>query len=102
VLVALCQLNREIEGRTKFVPQMSDLRDTGQLEQDADVIMFGVWPHRIDPKNDPYEYQFFIAKNRNRAINDPAVKVRFEPSRQMFLHQKIEWQTYEPGKPIKI
>ena len=85
LLVALCQLNRQIEQRHPFVPKMCDLRDTGQLEQDADVLVFSVWPHRIDPHNDPYEYQFFVAKNRNRAINEPALKCRFEPSRQRFV-----------------
>lgn len=84
LLLALCQLNREIESRPKFAPQMSDLKDTGQLEQDADVIIFSVWPHRIDQSKNPHEYQFFIAKNRNRGINQPFVTCRFEPSRQMF------------------
>lgn len=88
VLLVLCQLNRSIEARNKFVPQMSDLKDTGQLEQDADVILFLVWPHRIDQKQPPNEYQFFVGKNRNRPINQVAVKCRFHPSRQMFMPEK--------------
>lgn len=85
VLLCLCQLNREIEKRTKFTPITSDLKDTGQLEQDADVIVFLVWPHRIDSSKPPEEFWFFVAKNRNRAINAPSVKCRFLPSRQMIL-----------------
>lgn len=81
-LVVLCQLNRQIESRTKFVPTCADLKDTGQLEQDADVIVFCVWPHRIDASNDPNLYQFFVGKNRNRAINQAAVECRLMPSRQ--------------------
>ena len=82
ILVVLCQLNRSIESRNKFVPVMADLKDTGQFEQDADVIVFCVWPHRIDPHHDPHEYQFYVAKNRNRAINQVGVTCRLLPSRQ--------------------
>lgn len=102
LLVALCQLNRQIDSRTKFIPMLSDLRDSGQLEQDADVIVFGVWPHKINQKNDPNEYQFFVAKNRNRAINEWLVNATFDPSRQMFAAEKPKWQSCEPGKKIKI
>ncbi len=90
VLIVLAQLNREIEKRNKFIPVPSDLKETGQLEQDADVIVFLVWPHRIDSKNPPHEYQMFISKNRNRPINEPAVVVRFDPSRQRLLQQEIK------------
>lgn len=85
VLLVLCQLNRQIESRGKFHPRPSDLKDSGQLEQDADVVVFSVWPHRIDPKNDPNLYQFFVNKNRNRAINMASFDCRFEPSRQRIL-----------------
>jgi KaiC/GvpD/RAD55 family RecA-like ATPase len=88
VLLVLCQLSRAIETRQKFVPTTSDLKDTGQLEQDADVIVFLVWPHRIDPKNSPDEYLFFVSKNRNRAINAPSLRCTFKPSRQMLVSDK--------------
>lgn len=85
ILMVLCQLNRSIESRQSYTPIMSDLKDTGQLEQDADVIVFQVWPHRIDSSNDPHQYQFFVAKNRNRPVNQPAVVCKFMPSRQMLI-----------------
>lgn len=90
VLLLQCQLSREIEKRPKFQPLSSDLRDTGQLEQDADVIIFCCWPHRLDSKNPPDKYQFFITKNRNRPVNAPAVECVFNPSRQMFTTSKPE------------
>lgn len=88
VLVVMAQLNREVEGRTKFVPKMSDIKETGQFEQDADVIIFGVWPYKIDPAKDPKEYQIYVAKNRNRAINEHAFDLEFKPSRQMLVEGK--------------
>lgn len=86
VLLVLCQLSRSIESRTEFIPIMADLKDSGQLEQDADVIVFLCWPHRIDPvKHEQSKFQFFIAKNRNRAVNQSMVACRFLPTRQMVL-----------------
>lgn len=86
VTLFLCQLSREIEKRNSFVPMSSDLKESGQLEQDADVIVFLVWPHRIDPsKFDANEYQIFISKNRNRAVTNPTIKCHFEPSRQTVM-----------------
>lgn len=98
ILLVLCQLNREIESRPSFLPKLSDLRDTGQLEQDADVIIFLVWPHRIDSKQDPHKYEFYIAKNRNREIARPVVECKFLPSRQMLTGLGIrDMSNYEPA-----
>ena len=89
VVLLLCQLNSEIEKRPKgFRPMLSDIKDSGQFGQDADVIMFLCWPHRLDRKRDANEYQFFFAKNRNRGINEPMTTCRFLPSRQMFQEQR--------------
>jgi archaellum biogenesis ATPase FlaH len=99
VLLVLCQLNRAVEQRNgSFQPIMSDLRDSGQLEQDADVISFLCWPHRIDQAQPREKYQFFIAKNRNRGTNQNMVNCRFLPDRQRFLDQ-LPGCEYDPEPP---
>jgi hypothetical protein len=84
-IIVLAQLNRAIEKRDTLVPKMGDLRDSGQIEQDADVILFLLWPHRIDSTKDPKEFNVFVGKNRSRPIVEPAVKATFHPSRQMIV-----------------
>ena len=98
VILALCQLGRDIESRTGFQPRMSDIKESGQFEQDADVIIFLVWPHRVDRKNTPNEYKFYIAKNRNRPIIEPVVICRFEPGRQRAIPREAsDFDNYEPA-----
>lgn len=98
ILLLLCQLNREIEKRDTFTPKLSDLRDSGQFEQDADVIVFMVWPRKLDNTKPANEYQFFVAKNRNRPIVTPAFQCVFEPSRQMFSRAIPEATPFNPDE----
>lgn len=82
ILIVLAQMSRSIEGRELFVPRPSDLRESGQLEQDTDVLLFLVWPWKIDPEKERNEYLIFVQKNRNREIVSPVIKCRFDPARQ--------------------
>lgn len=90
VLLALCQLNRAIESRPNWHPTMADIKDSGQIEQDADVVVFLCWPHRINSQEPPHKYRFYVGKNRNRAINASVVECRFDPSRQRIEQTRVE------------
>ena len=68
----LAQLNREVENRPGKRPQLSDLRESGAIEQDADVIIFPVRPEYYD-KEDPAlkgKVIFIVAKNRGGATGE--------------------------------
>jgi len=60
-VIALAQLNREVENRKEQKPLLSDLRDSGSLEQDADVVIL----LRRDLVNDRNKISLDVAKNRH-------------------------------------
>jgi archaellum biogenesis ATPase FlaH len=88
IIIAICQLNRDIEKREKWMPRLGDLRDSGQIEQDADVILSLLWPHRLDQTKDPHEYLIFVIKNRSRETKKNPVKCEIKPSRQMIAPER--------------
>lgn len=82
LLLMVCQLNRGNE-RGQTPPRSIDLRDSGQLEQDADVILLVDWPRQRGEEGvDKNEWHVRIDKNRNRETKKRVVKLVFNPSRQ--------------------
>jgi replicative DNA helicase len=82
-IILLAQLSRAIESRQSATPQLSDLRDSGQLEQDADLVLFVQWPAKADPNySDPGEFRVYQAKNRSRGIRQAIVPMRINAERQ--------------------
>jgi replicative DNA helicase len=72
-VIAASQLNRASENRADKRPSLADLRESGQLEADADVVML---LHR-DP-SEPFEIEFIIAKKWHGAIGSFAGEPNFE------------------------
>lgn len=69
-IVCLAQLSRKVEERTNHRPLLSDLRESGSIEQDADVVMFLMRPDYYDDNDRPGEADLIIAKNRHGKTGD--------------------------------
>ncbi|MGO4326752.1 replicative DNA helicase [Cupriavidus sp. 2TAF22] len=71
-VVALAQLSRKNEDRPDRKPILSDLRDSGDIEQDADVVMFVHRPEMYEPNNTELKgyAEVLIRKQRNGALSD--------------------------------
>lgn len=88
-VVVLSQLNRELE-KAKRRPQLSDLRDSGAIEQDADVVIF---IHRVGEGPDA-SYELIVAKNRSGKTG--WVPLTADLSTYTFKEQERETDSYVP------
>jgi replicative DNA helicase len=85
-LIAAAQLNREADNRNDKRPQLSDLRSSGQLEQDAEVVAFPFRESYYKPTDGPSpayeEAEIGIAKNRSGPCG--IVRCAFKPALKQF------------------
>lgn len=83
-IVALTQLNRNVESRQDKTPQFSDIRESGSIEQDSNVVAF---LHKPNPEN-PAIVQLTIQKNREGSLG--VIDYYFEGKYMNFVEEKDE------------
>lgn len=84
-ILALSQLSRAVEQRASKVPQLSDLRDSGSLEQDADIVLF-IYREEVydEATNQRGVAELHVAKQRNGPLG--VVPVRFDAPTTRFMN----------------
>ena len=85
-IIALSQLSRNIENRLDKKPILSDLRESGSIEQDADLVL--MLSKQNKPENSSYQImELTIAKQRNGPLG--TVQLKFDPNRTKFVDFEI-------------
>lgn len=80
-VIALSQLSRSVENRSPQIPQLSDLRESGSIEQDADVVAFLYREEYYNPESDRKNIMdVLIKKHRNGPIDN--VELYFDRDKQ--------------------
>ncbi len=100
-VVALSQLSRAVEQREDKRPRLSDLRESGAIEQDADLVMFlyrdAYYKRKKESEdkmilNEPHEAELIIGKQRNGPVG--TLKLMFNPKLATFYeidYSRLEW-----------
>jgi replicative DNA helicase len=83
-VIALSQLSRSVESRSPQIPMLSDLRESGSIEQDADLVMFLYREDYYNPETDRQHItDLIIAKHRNGPTGK--IELYFHPERLRFM-----------------
>jgi replicative DNA helicase len=83
-VIALSQLSRTVETRSPQIPQLSDLRESGSIEQDADIVMFIYREAYYNPETERENVtDLIIAKHRNGPTG--RIELYFHPERLRFM-----------------
>lgn len=93
-VIALSQLSRAVEHRSPPIPQLADLRESGSLEQDADLVMFIYREDYYKPDSERKNIaDILIKKHRNGPTGE--IELYFAPEHMRFrsIERKRGWQT---------
>jgi replicative DNA helicase len=92
-LLALSQLSRSVESRSPQIPQLADLRESGSIEQDADVVAFIYREEYYNPDTERKNVtDIFIKKHRNGPTNN--IELYFDREKQRF--RSLETKQNQP------
>ena len=100
-VILVSQLNRNIEYRTERIPKLSDLAESGNLEQDAEIVAFTHYPWTVDfenAKNGRYGLDIVVAKNRYGSTGKATVG--FSPD-TCTIYDTVEEAEASDSKPIE-
>lgn len=103
-VIALAQLNRGVEGRADRKPMLSDLRESGSIEQDADVIMMLYREDYYDKENPEVKgsAKVVVAKQRNGATGDVNLRFDAEHGRFRDADRQVSHPLPPPPQPTPI
>ncbi|HMS31477.1 MAG TPA: replicative DNA helicase [Candidatus Saccharibacteria bacterium] len=83
-VIALSQLSRSVESRSPQIPQLADLRESGSIEQDADIVAFLYREDYYNPETDRQHIaDLILAKHRNGPTG--RIELYFHPEKLKFL-----------------
>jgi replicative DNA helicase len=103
-IILLSQLSRQSEGRKDHRPILSDLRESGSIEQDADMVLFIYRPDQYrdvsDEERNSGLAEIIVAKNRSG--ESPTIKVKWVGSITSFLNleKDADAQSLEETEPV--
>jgi replicative DNA helicase len=88
-VIALSQLSRSVESRSPQIPQLADLRESGSIEQDADVVAFLYREEYYNPETDNQNVtDILVKKHRNGPTKN--IQLYFDRDRQRFRDLDIK------------
>ncbi len=90
-VIALSQLNRAVESREDRRPRMADLRESGAIEQDADLVLLLHRPEYYDANEQPGIAELILAKNRNGPTG---------PVKLAFLRNVMRFENLREADPM--
>ena len=102
-IILLSQLSRAIEQRKDHKPMLSDLRESGAIEQDADIVLFIDNPDKyndvVNP-NEPGICELVVAKHRNGETGN--IKMRWVPEYTLFVDPDKRLEKRDYGDAVKV